>query len=158
MPRSQHEDREHRALWERYRGGGPAHPRSPCLEPNALAAYIDGRLPDDARPRLEAHLACCPSCREQLGEARAILAADTLPVPPDTVAAAKALVTPGACHAGILPRLRREVAWWAAAAAIAAAASFAGYRIGRHAPDLDPSAIVRSENTLDPLTLDGPGA
>lgn len=37
-----------------------------------LSAYLDGRLEDAVRARLEAHLAGCPTCRQALEELRAV--------------------------------------------------------------------------------------
>lgn len=38
-----------------------------------MIAYLKGELSDNARQRLEEHLACCPECRRQLEEARRLL-------------------------------------------------------------------------------------
>lgn len=50
-----------------------------------LAAYVDGSLSAEERDRVEAHLATCRTCREEVGLARAVLPAlaalDEEPVP-----------------------------------------------------------------------------
>jgi tetratricopeptide (TPR) repeat protein len=42
--------------------------RAGCLDPNDMAAYIDGRADASGRTRLEAHLADCDACREVFAE------------------------------------------------------------------------------------------
>ena len=45
-----------------------------CREAVALMAdYLDGRLSDGERARLEAHLAGCPHCSEYLAQIRATI-------------------------------------------------------------------------------------
>jgi anti-sigma factor RsiW len=47
-----------------------------CRDAVALMSdYLDGRLPERDRNRLEAHLATCPHCTEYLAQIRATIAA-----------------------------------------------------------------------------------
>jgi len=43
------------------------------VDEGTLHAYLDGELPSDERTAVEAHLGQCASCRETLGEQRALL-------------------------------------------------------------------------------------
>jgi hypothetical protein len=43
------------------------------LSADAVAAYLDGRVPQDTRGTVEAHLALCRSCRDELGQAAGLL-------------------------------------------------------------------------------------
>lgn len=47
---------------------GQKHP----VRDEQLSAYADGRVPSAERPRLEAHIESCASCREALAELRAL--------------------------------------------------------------------------------------
>lgn len=50
---------------------------SNCPELGEMAAYVDGRLDEDARQRLDAHIEACRECRELLVEVlRALGVAD----------------------------------------------------------------------------------
>jgi len=56
-------------------GPGPEAPLdSGHLDPNDIAAYVDGALDDAARARVDAHLAACGQCRAELIAVRRILA------------------------------------------------------------------------------------
>jgi Putative zinc-finger len=43
-------------------------PIGPHLEPNEIAAYVDGAMPAPARPRAELHLASCDDCRAEVAD------------------------------------------------------------------------------------------
>ncbi|MET0553772.1 MAG: zf-HC2 domain-containing protein [Vicinamibacteria bacterium] len=83
-----------------------------CLDPETIAAYLDGRLDAAARARAEEHLADCEECRTLLGETAAFLQDDAAARPARTrartpwllglAAAATLLVAAGAWFA---PRL-----------------------------------------------------
>ena len=47
------------------------------LDPDEIAAYVDGAVTPDKRPRIESHLATCAECRAEVSEAASIIA--TLP-------------------------------------------------------------------------------
>lgn len=55
-------------LWQHFRSSRP-HSRS-CPDPGELAALIDGRLNNDKKEQIEAHLADCPTCLENYIAAR----------------------------------------------------------------------------------------
>jgi anti-sigma factor RsiW len=156
------DDRSDRALWRRYREAADPRPDSPCPDPNALAAYVDGRASPEEVARLEEHLAACAACFEILADVRAGLDAVAPEVPADSTSAARALV-PGAKPGGRLVGRGafRRVGWWAAAAAVVAAVSFAGYRLGSDTPDVGLPGFALSEGTLtvvDPMAFRGPGS
>lgn len=49
----------------------------PHLDLEEVAAYVDGRLPEERRPELESHLADCEACREEVvGVSRAVRETD----------------------------------------------------------------------------------
>src|SRR5438445_8410772 len=49
------------------------------LDPNDVAAYIDGTAPPSERARIESHLVTCAECRDEVADAGRIIA--TLPRP-----------------------------------------------------------------------------
>lgn len=88
-----------------------------------LAAYVDGSLPEEDRATVDAHLAACARCTQDVADAStarsALVAIPEMPVPED-------LETPDAAEAAALAR-RRSTApawqrWVGPAAAVAAAA------------------------------------
>src|SRR5438093_11696445 len=86
-----------------------------------LAAYVDGTLSDQERVEVDAHLASCQTCRDEVelaGRARSVLASlPALEVPPDSVRPGITRLRPASGE-----RFRRTgwVAGLAAAAAVAA--------------------------------------
>lgn len=60
---------DERTFWRRYRGGRPAPAPSPCPGEEALAAFLEGRLEDEERERLLAHLVGCSGCLAAVEEA-----------------------------------------------------------------------------------------
>ncbi len=116
---------DERQFWRRFsrcvRGASGACPTE--LE---LAEYADGRGPDAQREGIEAHLAACPACLEQVAEARHLAA--TPEVTSLVLSRAQALVP--ARPAFGARRTWRRVAGWAAAAAAIIALGFGGLRAG----------------------------
>jgi putative zinc finger protein len=114
-----------------------------------LAEYVDGSLEADDRARVEAHLASCSICSEEVavaGEVRtALTALPEVPVPLGTTQR-------------VLGRVERRPRWsspfaWRAAGLAAAAAAVVGvvvYLGNRSTVEEAPS--VRSERALEPAT------
>lgn len=70
--------------WKRLTDSQVTMPRSDCPDANALAGYLDGRLPRDEETTFEKHLLSCDRCLEAVIDART--SADSAPVPvPDAV-------------------------------------------------------------------------
>jgi len=152
-PTHQEDDRPDRALWWRYRDAAGDRPDSPCPDPNALGAYVDGRASPEEVARVEEHLAACGPCRALLADVRDGLSGDPPEVPSDMTAAARALVTGTKPRGRVVRGAFRRAAWWAAAAAVVAAVSFAGYRLGSDTPGLGDQAL----SAVDPMASSGPG-
>jgi anti-sigma factor RsiW len=120
-------NRDERELLRRFsRGLGPA--TEPCPSELELAAYVDGLASETEQARIEAHLALCPHCLDEIVEARRLAVEAVADAPPIVVARAEALVP---ARRALRPSRRWLVAArWAAAAAAAAAVSFAGLQAG----------------------------
>ena len=112
--------------WTRY-ARAVAGPPGACPDPLDLAAWLDGRLPDDRRDAVDEHLVACPACLDAIRAGRAALDDDTLGfVSPRVLEGARALVS---------GRRRSDHAWWAAARRVGAVAamlavSVLGYMVG----------------------------
>ena len=96
---------------------------------SVLAAFLDGELETDERPRVEAHLERCAMCRRALGDAVEVLGASTAGTP-----------TIGVSHS-----TRRRRRFPIVAIGMALAASVAGVLVLRRAP-------VSLGNVDEPLT------
>ena len=111
--------------------GNDTHPGA-----DDLAAYLDRRLDDSARVKVEAHVAWCDACRAELREVSSILRSDTA-------------------------KPRRRLAWIGPAVAAAAAiVLLVAYPRGPSAPD-DTPAHRDVPGAVDPapiLTSPVPGA
>ncbi|MGF1610035.1 MAG: anti-sigma factor family protein [Kiloniellales bacterium] len=115
MTMDKHSSRQDRALWQRARpalasasSGAPDETEAASL----LAAYLDGRLDEAGRDRVEAWLAGDAEALDSLIAARAALDAE-LAVPPGLIARAQGLVReprkvtgPVVARGGVLARLR----------------------------------------------------
>lgn len=95
MRRQDHNDtalqRENRALWQAARERFAAPPEAEALDPLLLAAYLDGRLTEEERDRVEALLAASPEALETYLAADEALGA-AQPAPERLLARAAALV------------------------------------------------------------------
>jgi hypothetical protein len=114
-----------RQLWERFSRGRRS--AGACPTELELAEYADGRASEPRRERVEAHLALCAECVDQVVagmEDGLKPALRTQDVPWLVVARAQALV------ASRGQRPWRAAAGWAAAAAASLALGFAGLRAG----------------------------
>lgn len=97
----------------------------------ALAAYLDGRLDEAARDRVEAWLAADPDRLEILLGTQDALAAGSDPAPEALVARAKGLVaaaptTAREANGAVWPRL-----YWPSAAAAVVLACVLGFQLGQ---------------------------
>ena len=125
-------------LWRRYveQAGAQAGPAE--LDPNLLAAYLDGRAEPGQVEEIEAHLADDPALLDQLLELRKIRGIKPAAVSPSLLGGAKSVV---AAEAGPRPasgpfRQLTLNPWWirlghTAAAAAILLACMAGYGLGR---------------------------
>ena len=94
------------------------------MDPNVLAAYLDGSAQPSEIERIEAHLASDPLLFEELLALRQMTDMDATAAPASLLRRAKAL----GHRYSWRPRLS-----WAAAAAAVLLACFAGYRVGNTA-------------------------
>lgn len=127
-----------RDLWRRV--VRPPLPERDAVDTMTLAAYLDGRISDETRRRVETELAASPALRRELVELRELVAvtAETPPVPLAVVRAARDLVgartddvAPAAPPAPPAPaRSWRLAMRWSMAAAAAVAACLLGYQAG----------------------------
>src|SRR5258707_9794986 len=144
-----------RDLWRRYRAAaaalaGPAPGPEP--DPGALAAYLEGRLDEDAAAPLEAWLARHPDALALV----APLAPDAAAAPLELIRRARALVTPAApARAG----WRRGVAWASIAASLLLV-GYTGFLAGHDAFDRhdEIASLVGGELIFGPGGGEGDGA
>jgi anti-sigma factor RsiW len=137
---------EGRELWRRYTaGGGDATEATGCPDDTVLAAFLDGRVADAERARLEAHLEGCARCRAAAEEARAIERSPLAPLPEATLAR---------LARAVLAEQRRtvRVTDWRAVAAALVLTCGTGFWLGaRAAAD---AAAVRGRTLAAPFDLD----
>ncbi len=115
-------------LWARVRPEPQGRGRC-CPDALELAGYVDGRLEEDARETVEAHLAECEQCLQAVADTRTLA---VVAAPATMIERGRALVGPAeASQRGlrVLARIGRAVAWPMAAAA-SVAVCVAGYRVG----------------------------
>lgn len=86
------ENEKDRDIWERYRDSAQTRIHSPCLDINALTAYMNGLAPGKLRWSVEEHMSFCPACLEALVELRSLLRERVHDAPPAVVERAKGLV------------------------------------------------------------------
>src|SRR5687767_8211027 len=89
-----------------------------CPDANAIARFLEGR----PAPEIEAHLASCRACLDQVIELRTLQQSPAVLPPPALAAWAKGL--------GVPPRSRWKATRWAALAAAALPLSYSGFRLG----------------------------
>lgn len=150
-----------RSLWKSLRGRRASPPA--CPDANALAAFLDGRLPGQEREALEAHLADCEACLEACLEVRGLATDAVEPVSEpllrrirDLVADAKAPKT------GPAVRWRLLAPETLAAAAALVVACILGFAAGSQASwdRARAEAAVRSDVSriaIGPDLADWPG-
>ena len=131
-------DSEESRLWRQYVAGAGHRPGGGPLDPNLLAAYLDGTACEEEVERVEAAMACDPGLLEEVMQLRALQGAKPEAVPDSLLAGAKALVPVGRSAQG-RPRpsrwydLRSVLPGWrrAAAAAAIVLACVTGFSVGR---------------------------
>jgi anti-sigma factor RsiW len=121
------QDGDERQLLRRF-SRGAKQATGPCPSELEWATYVDGLASEAECARIEAHLAFCPLCLDEVVQARQLATAAVPEAPAGVAARARALV-PARRAPGRL-RTWRRVASWAAAAAAAIAVGFAGLRAG----------------------------
>lgn len=134
------------------RSGEPAPQRSAtCLQPETLAAYLDGGLCESERAAAEEHLADCGFCLRQLAvlirSAEEHTAAE---LPADVMAKAERLAAPPARHVG------NRFRWAAAAVLVLALGVFATqWPLTGSAPSNEPARQTRyaDQDALQPRLL-----
>ncbi len=99
-------------------------PTAGCLDPETLAAFIDGRLEPRERAAVEAHLAECADCYEGWMDAGAI----TQPAEPQEAAEE--------------PR-RQRLAWWVTGGLVAA--SVAAFILAPYVRPGDPVSVATDQ-------------
>lgn len=104
----------------------------------AVASYLEGRLPDDARDALEAHLADCDECRRGLTLLRGVEGLEAEPVPRELIESA--------------PKRRRHF-WAAAAAAVFLGALFVVPLTENVQPGAEGPPVFRDAGTRGPGLL-----
>lgn len=131
-----HDDRQSR-LWQQYLAKArPESQNLPVLDPNVLAAYLDGRAKPAEIVQVETHLVSDPGLLEELIELQGLSHLKPAAVSPSLLSRAKALAP-----SKIAGNTRRQLSqpstytWWrhlqrgAVAAAILVSA-FLGYNVG----------------------------
>ena len=108
-------------LWRRYVAPPAA---KPCPDPLLLAQYLDGRCEAADRDAIESHLSACRTCLDTVIDARRLMSAAPLAVPPQV--SARAVELAAGRKAGWWAPLVR----WAATAAAAAVIALAGHSTG----------------------------
>jgi hypothetical protein len=131
------QDSQDRRLWRRYAARFRRQPAQPPLDPNALAAYLDGTAEPELVERIEARMASDGALLEEVMELRGLPSVEAGPAPESVLRQAKALVSPAA-RAALPPAgmvIRAQAWWrrvqWAAAAAVVVVSCLGGYGFGR---------------------------
>ena len=151
-------DFEHdgRELWRRYRAAAlasAAPPGAPEPDPGLLAAYVEGRLDEDAAAPVEAWLARDPAALAVV----APLAAEPAAAPLELIRRARTLVGAGAP----LPRPTwRHAAAWMSIAASLLLVGYTGFLAGHDALDRGEAIalLVGGELIFGPGEGDADGA
>ena len=115
-------DIQNRRLWRQYVAKADSELSDPGeIDPNALAAYVDGSADPKQVELLEARMTSDPAFLDEVIQLRQMADLESIPAPAVVLSRAKALGHPHTWR----PRLR-----WAAAAAAVLVASFLGYSMG----------------------------
>ena len=136
-------DNQDRSLWAQYTARARSDsPAPPPLDPNLLAAYLDG----SAEPRdvelVEARMAADPALLDEVMALRQIADLESTPAPRAVLNRAKAL----AHRHTWLPRMR-----WAAAAAALLLACLMGYSTGQGYRNARVSGSMQASLEFDQL-------
>ena len=133
-------DKLDRRLWRQY-AGQARNPQPPQIDPNTLAAYLDGSADPQQVELVESRLAADPDFLTQLTELRQLSDVPEPSVPASVLTRARSLA-----HPRLWPtRLR-----WVAAAAAILVACLGGYSIGSGTVShRRADAVLSSESALD---------
>jgi anti-sigma factor RsiW len=156
------DNKEDRALWQRWRAEEGATERVAMPDAMSLAAYADGRLSEEAAAPIEAWLALHPAALEDV-----VVARDMTKHPPRlayaTILAQASALVDGDAPANVIPLHPRAPRWrnalaWSGIAASLAVASMAGFAMGNDAytsvSTPQANAAVATESFEAPASLD----
>ncbi len=152
----QHTDEKR--LWRQFAAQDQAPPALSDLDPNLLAAYLDGKANTTQVEQIEALMASDPALLEQIIELRRLQPAGPALVCQTFLDRAKALAAP---QQTATAAVRQPGAWhrfhWAAAAAAVLFACLGGYSIGQTTfqgqRSAEASLSSQASLELDGLTL-----
>ncbi|BDY12060.1 anti-sigma factor family protein [Hydrogenimonas cancrithermarum] len=144
-----------KALWEAFKNDKNAVLQQ-CPDINDLAAYIDNRLSDDEKKKMEEHLNNCPKCLESVLAIKQLQY--DIPAHLEDISKAQALLV---AKSTANEPTKRFPASWMAASVVFVLLSFGGYVAGKGTymatdetlqafleNDLQPIASVMGETTI----------
>ena len=125
-------------LWRRFAHASRAPQEQPDVDPNLLAAYLDGTATSDEVETVERAMASDPELVETVKELRGLKDAAPEALSEPGLARAKMALSAAALRAAVRAR---KLAWWqrVAAAAAIVATSLVGYYFGRGTSDVRAS-------------------
>jgi hypothetical protein len=124
-----------------------------CIDEERLAGFVEGRLTENDRRRVQRHLAHCDTCLHQAATLMQLEDSVTPDVPAALLARAREMVsTKSARGMRLAPR------WIAVSAAIATVALAAGLWLNRPAQrtDAQPMAVAKDTSEQRPAEADAP--
>ena len=139
MNEAMDQDNQQRRLWRQYVAQVQVRPESadfPALDPNVLAAYLDGTAEPDQVEQIEARMASDPALLEELSELRQLCGPVPAAVSASLLSRAKTLAL-----TKLVPKTPRQLSqpstytWWrhlqwAAVAAAVLVTALAGHSVG----------------------------
>lgn len=132
------QNEQEKQLWRRYSALTRNKGQLPELDPNLLAAYVEGRADREEVEQVEAQMASDPVLLKEVTELREVLGMEAGSIPVLLLAKAKALAPVGAKpKAWSRSDIRAsKSAWWrhiqaGAAAAVVVLACLGGFSVGR---------------------------
>ena len=142
---------DEKRLWQQFSAQDQAQPTLSDLDPNLLAAYLDGQADTTQVEQIESLMASNPVLLDELIELRRVQDAGPAIVSQTVLDQAQALSAPP-------QTIRQTSLWqrfqWAAAAAAVVVACVGGYTVGRTTSQ-DQLAIQASLSYQASLELDG---
>ena len=140
MNTSHNDDRQGRELWRLFAESAEVPERRADIDPNVLAAWLDGSATPQEGEAVERAMAARPDLLEAARDLRDLQAAGAVSVPETVLSRAKALSSADAggqtSPARTAPRAKvlRLINWWSAVAAAAVlVVSAVGYHLGQDA-------------------------